>query len=232
MLRLIVCAVLAGTVVLAGCDYLPDAPPPVAVEEGPPLRTTVKLEVYRGEELCGYGSGVAFRYVIDEAMRFSTQILTAAHVVPEGPEFTLVARFWSGEYWSEKLPVQVKAVCRNRDVAVVEVPYAAPALAVLGWNTPDRYGEVYTTGVCALQIPLPDPGVVTGRFQNFASISAHVEYGRSGGAVWAQREDGTWVVVGIIQAVGVQRWGPVHHLALMCPIEVIRVWLIEVDAKL
>ncbi len=207
-----------GLCLIFGCQFNPPKARYI-------LDPVVLAEALLPEDISFRGSGVIIRHQGDY-----TYILTCKHLL-DHPATTgfQVGTGARGDDWTFHEATLV-GEHEEHDAALLRTARLPLPQVKLGPGVPRLFAKEYTTGWCpAVDEILSFPGEVIANRPALV-VSGQATGGCSGGAVFAQ-DDGDWVAVGLITAIGNMEIGGnnlrLNHITMALPMAALRPWIEE-----
>ncbi len=172
------------------------------------------------------GSGSGFVFAVQESLTgdWYSYVLTAAHVIDYEATHTLHVKFYTNGI-EISVPAERSYVDDTYDFAILAVPFRYNYAAVIAESAPKLFQKVYAAGIAVVEIPLCNPGELTGDRDDEWFVSAPANWGYSGGACMAFIS-GQWRAIGVIVKmgkVGDPTWHdhPVYHTIIVLKMDII-----------
>ena len=224
-MRHLISAVLALTLVLCPACREPEPPAPPAPDQTVSLRVAQQAVV---KVLCDgdwIGSGVVVHQQVRQGVS-EVFIVTAKHVVEAADGHWEVA-LSDGWEWHHTLAATVIAKHNDKDLALLRAYGGCQVVAELSYWFPVPLTPAATVGVVQRDELVVNLGTVGAWCDGFVMTTAHGQWGYSGGALFAWREDrGHWELVGIVVQGEVYGMYLMFHQTLCVPIRDSMEWLV------
>lgn len=193
--------------------------PPEALAEDPRISQILKpvVQVVASDS---WGSG--FTFAVQEVDgKWRSFIMTAKHVLNE--DCSVQVKFFT----TPEITVESEVVYTDDtyDFAIIIAPYRHLHTTAITKNAPSLFTKVYAAGVAVVEVPLCNPGELTGQREEIWYVSAPSNWGYSGGPCMAYI-GGQWKAVGVLIAMGVAQdpqgfQHPVYHTIVVLKMDII-----------